>query len=750
MKAAKDATVFVWIILGMCTSVIAQNIRVDIDARSWRGNLVVPQSRTYAITQAPVVKTTRVDVSIDILEQVATTTLDIGLHNPSGSRQEAQLVVPVPDGAVVRGFTFQGAGAEPSAQILPKDDARRAYNAIVAKLKDPALLEFAGYNCIRSSVFPVDAGSTQKVRLIYETVLTAIGQRVDYILPRSETMESTIPWHIRAHLRSARPISTVYSPTHEIDTRRISESAVRVAFEKGDAVQPGMFQLSYLLGGDGVTASLFAYPDPKVGGGYFLLLAGLQADRPTSEAVKREVTLVFDRSGSMNGEKIRQVRESAMQVIAGLEPGEAFNIITYNDAVDLFATEPVLKSEQTVEKARSFINSMTARGGTNIHDALLEALRQKPRKGMLPIVLFLTDGLPTIGHISEKEIGALVESHNTYDRRVFTMGVGADVNAPLLDRIADLSRATATYVLPRENVEVKVSSVFDRLSGPILANPFLKVIEKNGAPAIGRVLEVLPSNLPDMFYGDQLVLFGKYRGDAPLRFSVNGEYLGKTRKFEFSFELDSATTRNAFVPRLWASRKIAILIDEIRQSSAQSDSVLTAARTNPRFKELIDEIVALSTEFGILTEYTAFLAREGTDLSQQDDILDIVRNNVHRRAVSTRSGIAAVNQSLNYAEQSRQKNLKKHNEYWTENMDRVQTSAVQQINDRTFYRRGTQWVDSRVAASGNKISPDAVVRVGSAEFMELADRLANQNRAGCIALKGEILLEVDGKVYLCR
>jgi len=518
---------------------------------------------------------------------------------------------------------------------------------------------------------------------------------------------------------------------------------------------PGSFRLSYLLERNGLTASLLAYPDPKIGGGYFLLLAGLPAELPTHDngpAIKREVTIVIDRSGSMNGEKIDQVREAAKQVLAGLEMGEAFNIIMYNSNVDLFSRDPVIKSASSIKSAREYLDKMTARGGTNIHDALVEALRQKPSRGMLPIVLFLTDGLPTVGNTSEKAIREVAAKANPHKRRVFTFGVGVDVNTPLLDKIALDTRATAAYVLPREDVEVKVAAVFKRLSGPVLADPELTVSYKNRAGSVVPVKDVLPARLPDLFEGDQLVLLGQYMNEDPVVFELSGNYLGTPKKFRFTFGFDKATTKNAFVPRLWASRKIAVLIDAIRDLGAENGAVpgTRPPSNGPKVKELVEEIVRLSTEFGILTEYTAFLAREGTDLARAAEVFGVADYNFRSRAMRTRSGLASVNQSFNNEVQRGQKSLNRRNAYFDENMNRVSVSAVQQVNDRAFYRRGVRWVDSRVVTQGDDIKPSKVIAFGSKDFMKLADRLASENRQGCIALSGEILLEIDGEAVLVK
>ena len=511
----------------------------------------------------------------------------------------------------------------------------------------------------------------------------------------------------------------------------------------------GPFRLSYLLQSGDLTASLFAYPDPGVGGGYFLLLAGLPP-RPkdqASSAIKREITLVIDRSGSMNGKKLKQVKAAALQVLSGLEPGEAFNLIVYNEAVDAFSSGPVIKTEASITKAREWIESIRSRGGTNIHDALVEALRSKPIKGMLPIVLFLTDGLPTIGQTSEKAIRRLALKSNQAKRRIFTFGVGVDVNTPLLEKIASETRAFSTFVLPDEDVEVKVSKVFKGLCGPVLAEPEVKFAGK-----FGRVRDLLPARLPDLFEGDQLVLLGNYLGERPLSFVVSGNYLGKSRAFKFSFDMSKATTRNSFVPRLWASRKIAVLVEEIRSSGADVDrlSIGRTPPTDPRFKELVDEIVKLSTEFGILTEYTAFLAREGTDLGQRDRVMRQARFNFQQRAVQTRSGLSSVNQEINNKYQSRQQVLNPSNVYYDANMNRVSTSNVQQVGDRAFYRRGSRWVDSRVVNQEGSIRPTRTISFGSKEFKQLAERLAREGRQGSISLRGDILMVVDGKPILIK
>lgn len=724
--------------------------------RHLTSNIIMPQVAAFHVSRSQAVEITKVDARISILEHTATTEMDIHLKNPVNTRQEAELILPVPVGAVIRGITFEGEGKEPSAEVLSRAQARRLYESIVASIRDPALLEFIGYNLVRTSIFPVQPNGTQTIRLIYEHVLPVDGERVDYVLPRSESLDVKIPWNISVTIKSNHPISTIYSPSHEITLhprkhKDGDKHIVHVTLPDHATREPGSFLLSYILSDSELSASLFAYPDIVSGGGYFLLLTGIpvnvskSSDKPT---IKREVTLVIDRSGSMRGDKLEQVRETALQILHGLAEGEAFNIILYNENVDCFSKRPVLKTKDTTIRADQYLRHITVSGGTNIYDALQEALAQEPNENMLPIVLFLTDGMPTVGRTSESAIRELAQKGNIHGRRIFTFGVGVDVNSPLLDAVARETRATSSYVLPGEDIEVKVGQVYRRLSGPVFANPDLAVVDEHGKPDSLRTQDLIPSRIPDLFDGDQLVLLGKYTGDKPLTFVFKGNHRGKTRTFQFTFSLKNATTRNSFVPRLWASRKIAILIDAIRMLGIDANSTSYDPRIarDPKLRELVDEIINLSTEFGILTEYTAFLAREGTDLTNQQQILETAVRNFETRAIQTRSGIAAVNQSLNNNFQLNQQVLNMSNSFFDENMNRVQITSVQQINDMAFYNHNGQWVDSRMIYK-QATGTDTIKRIdfGSEEYFKLAEHMISQNRQGVLSLQGSIMLMVDNE-----
>jgi hypothetical protein len=208
------------------------------------------------------------------------------------------------------------------------------------------------------------------------------------------------------------------------------------------------------------------------------------------------------------------------------------------------------------------------------------------------------------------------------------------------------------------------------------------------------------------------------------------------------------------VPRLWASRRIAELIDLIRQAGAPEAGGLPTTLfdpfTNPRTKELAEEILRLSTEFGILTEYTAFLATEGTDLSDWDTVREVANRELSRRAVQTRSGRAAISQSLNNTAQKAQAQLDYRNEYLDEALGRVAVANVQQVADRAFYKRGNRWIDGRLVAQQQNGPPQDVITFGSAAYDRLLRQLIADGRQAVLSLSGEIVLQLEDRKVLIR
>jgi Ca-activated chloride channel family protein len=713
--------------------------------------LVIPASRTIALSpvRLPIAVET-VHARIDVHGQSARTALDVVLRNPGTERQEAILLLPVPRGAAVSSFLFDGSAPEPTAKILPRDEARRLYEAIVQKLRDPALLEFAAHDLLRSSVFPVEPGATQRMVVTYEHLLTAENGRVDYELPRTDSLAHAARWDVLMRVRADRPLATIWSPTHEVKVTRSGADTASLHLTGEAARAPGAFRATWLLDRkDGLAASVLAFPDAEDGGGWLLVLAGLPRTDPTARPfVQREVTLVLDRSGSMAGKKLEQARAAVIQIVDGLADGEAFNLIDYASDVASFAAAPVRKDATTAAALRTYVAGLSAAGGTNLCEALLQALRPEPTPGTLPLVFFLTDGLPTIGRTSESWIRTAAEERNRHGRRVFTFGIGEDVNAPLLDRVAERTRAKSTYVRTGKDLEHTVARAFAETHGPVFSDLRLVARSADGATDTQRLRALEPAALPDLFEDDQLVVLGRYTGDEKLALRIEGRAFGSERAFDLELDPRAASTRHAYVPRLWASRRIATLIDQVRQAGAdlRADG---DAFADARLGEARQEILALSTRFGILSEYTAFLATEGTELADWRSNVLRCGSELRDKAITVRTGQHALSQAANLAYAKTQSALNPRNWMLDSSFERRDFETVQQVADRAFFRRGKVWIDG-CAVNAHKLVPDEEVAIGSPRYLDLVERLRREGREGLLGLGGEVLIHLDGKTILIR
>lgn len=681
-------------------------------------------------------------VSVDaaIHGQHALTTLEIVIFNPNRQQQEAEIFVPVPRGSSLKSFDLDGVEGKLNGQLLPREEARRIYDSIVRRVEDPGLLEFAGDGLLRTSVFPVPANGKATVKMTYEQFLPRDGNRIDFLLPRSEALEYEIPWDFTLTWKSDEGLDGVFCPSHELESKVAADGTL--SLHSSGKLQPGAIRISAMLQTDDsqpLHATVYTYPETKDEDGYFLMVIQAPSALPENPQ-PRDITFVFDRSGSMAGEKIEQTRAAAMQVLETLNPEDTFNFITYNESVRTLFPASAPATRAHLQAAREFIQATRVSGGTNIHDALVEALKSKPAAGAFPAILFLTDGIPTIGETGEKAILESIAKSNSAQHRIFSFGVGLDLNAPLLTRLSANHGGRESFVLPGDNIEVPVAGLARRLQGVLALDPELNFT----TPA--RLDDILPRQLPDLFAGDQVLVLGRYRGAEPLAFELTTRPAHDSHAaWTIKAQLDPAKAdlANAFVPRLWANRKIAVLTSALRDLGAASGEL----PTDPRTKELVEEIVRLSLAHGILTEYTAFLAVEGAALSAAapSNTREASRR-LEERAMRSRTGAEAINQELNLVQQRDSAVVMKNNQRLDGQLNMIAESRVQQIADKSFLLRNGTWQDTATTSDAN--AQDVII--GTPEFDALVDRLVTTNRQSILALPGEILIEDAGQLYRIR
>jgi len=371
-----------------------------------------------------------------------------------------------------------------------------------------------------------------------------------------------------------------------------------------------------------IALDLLTYKKPGEDG-YFLLLAAPGIETKNTKVIPKDVLFVLDTSGSMGGAKLEQGKKALNFCVENLNDSDRFEIIRFATEVEpLFGKLADVSAAQR-ERARTFIKELKPTGGTAINDALQKALALRPESGDRPfVVIFLTDGLPTIGITREDAILENVTKANRANTRIFCFGIGTDVNTHLLDKITEQTKAVSQYVLPDEDLEVKVSNFFSKIKEPVLANP------KVSFPEAIRAAKMYPSPVPDLFKGDQVVLVGRYSGHGAGAIEISGSVSGDRRKFAEDARFPEESFSHDFIPRLWAMRRVGYLLDEIR---LHGDN-----------KELKDEVTELARKYSIVTPYTAYLIIEDEKHRNVPDL---------SRSVRLRNGAAGEADSLYFFEQ---------------------------------------------------------------------------------------------------
>lgn len=532
-------------------------------------------------------------VKIQLEDQVAVTEIEQVFRNHTSRQLEATYTFPVPKGASVNSFSMDINGAKVQGEMMDAKQARSIYTSIVQRAQDPGLLEYLGKRLFRVRVFPIPPNGDQKLTLRFTAIAEREKDMVEYIYPlktKGKALKTLESFSIQAKLKSKDGIQNIHSPSHNVEIKRESDTQVTVSYEETGATLDRDFQLFYQLSNKDIGMSTLFHRPISEEPGYFLMMLTPKLGLLKKNSVPRDMVFVLDTSGSMRGAKIDQAKNAVQYCLESLNPEDRFSILQFASTVNPYASTLKKASKEQIVEASKWVQGLNATGGTAIDEALANALDLRSKeKSRTFTVLFFTDGLPTIGETNPKKILKNTLSRNNSQTRIFTFGVGNDVNAVLLDELADETHALAGYVRPSEQIDTKVARFYDKIRHPVLTGLKLEVDQKQLT-----LLETFPRRLPDLFHGGQLTVFGRYRGDGHTAVKLTGQVGSETKEFiyEVTFPKKPAEDRD-FVEHLWARRKVGYLLDQIRVNGEQ--------------KELKDEVVQLAKRYGITTPYTSYL-----------------------------------------------------------------------------------------------------------------------------------------------
>jgi Ca-activated chloride channel homolog len=615
--------------LGPVSHLNAAGLIIVGDDKFWEGSPVIihpmpPITERRVIVPPRPAPSAPIEVSytkaeVKIKDQFATTHVEQEFYNPNARRLEGTFLFPVPKGAQLDKFTMNINGKPVEAELLNADKARAIYEDIVRRQRDPALLEYAGQALFKVRIFPIEPHERKKITLSYSQLLKSDAGLVGYALPLNTEKFSAKPLRtvsVKLEVESRRALKSIYSPTHAVGVKRDGAHKATVGFEANDVNPSGDFQVFYTQDDAELGVNLLTYKKDGEDG-YFLLLASPGTEQRSTKVMPKDVVFVLDTSGSMQGAKLAKAKKALAFCVENLNDGDRFEVLSFATEVEPLFNNLRDATKENRTAAQQFIEKLKPIGGTAIDDALRKAVALRPDTGARPyVVVFLTDGRPTVGTMDENQILAGATKSKTGLTRIFCFGIGTDVNTHLLDKIAEETKAFSTYVLPEEDIEVKVSSFFTKIKEPVLASPALKF------PAGLRVTKVYPAPLPDLFKGEQLIVAGRYTTGGDGAIQIEGQMGGDKKRFAYDVKFARASTEHDFIPRLWATRRVGYLLDEIRLRGES--------------KELRDEVTELARQYAIVTPYTAYLILE----DEQRRNVPLHSQTLRRSATTDRLGLS--------------------------------------------------------------------------------------------------------------
>ena len=701
--------------------------------------------RPVTLPRALPIRSIKIDTKIS--GQVATTHVEQIFINETNAVLEGTYLFPIPESASIVEFAIWDGDRKLVGEVRSREEARRIYDEIVRRQRDPGLLEYAGKDLFQASIFPIPAHSDKKLELTYTQVLHAESGTVSYRYPLGTGHNLTQIGEVtgRVDIEAKEPIRNVYSPSHDVDLANHGSRNARISFESKPGREPQDFQLFYTISREDFGLSLLTHREPGKDG-YFLMMLSPKDDWSETEYAAKDIVFVLDTSGSMNDEgKMEKAREALLFGVRSLHAEDRFNVISFAGEERLMESGMITADEKGRARGEEFVRKLRATGGTNINDALRAAFKQFSASDRPKMLVFMTDGLPTVGETNVTRIIENARSSRVQGVRLFTFGVGYDVNTTLLDKLASENGGVANYVEPKENLEVKISSFFTKINYPVLTDLALNM------GGVDTDL-VYPRNLPDLFKGSQITLIGRYQNDEDLR-RITVSLTGKTGRTARTYPFENLRfpikeDDNDFLPRLWATRRVGWLMEQIR--------------TNGEQKELRDEIVDLGTRYGIVTPYTSYLAVE-TDARAvfgNDDAISVAGRRGNNNAPASRpsGGFSGGTNTTTASEAPRDKDTplaktgvgavqQSKRDRGQQEVLRVEketpSSVVRSVGGKTFYLRDGVWTDAEFNSQARK--PETALTFGSDEYFAL---LKSEPRlAEFFALGERVVVVYQGRVY---
>ena len=709
-----------------------------------------------------------VKIAAKISDQVSQTTLEQTFYNPSNRRVEGTYIFPIPENAEIESFQMEINGKMTKGEILNAKKAKEIYEKIVRESKDPALMEYSDKAIFKIRIFPIEPKKEKKIKIKYKELLKKDGRMNAYKFPLRAEKFLTNPVNqisLKISIDSENELKSIYSPSHKIDIQRKGKKSALLSYKEKDILPENNFEILFSTHQDDESSIGFDFITYKEKGnetGYYAMLISPGNWRPDT-LIPKDVIFVLDSSGSMRVKKLDQAKAAINFCLKSLNKTDQFEIIRYSTETESLFGNLKSANKKNLNLAKDFIQNIEAGGGTAIEEALLEAIKTSTSRNVKDLkrprqIIFITDGRPTIGETrTDKIIDRIIKTHHSIKKntRIFSFGIGTDINTKLLDLISQKTKASTEYVLPEESIELKISRFYSKVAQPVMTN----ISIKNESSV--RLSEEYPKDLPDLFKGDQLVTLGRYKinqkNEKNFRAFIQGSIAGKKVKFNLNEKINP-NRDNAFIARLWATRKVGYLLEEIRLHGES--------------EELKDTVVKLARKWGIVTPYTSYLILEdeesrGVPIARQSignrkvtpksNNITIQEARLIRRKIEAESflgfsknetGDSAVAASrasneLKSANQSGAfRDAYKESQYGNTNHNFKQ-QATRRIAGKTFFQNASGWIDS--LASEKSYKEEIKIKFGSDSYFNLLYQRPEISK--WLSVGTNLQIVIDEKLY---
>lgn len=538
-------------------------------------------------------------VIVEIRDQIARTTIEESFVNHTGGRLEGTFHFPLPQDASISGFGMWIGNDLVEADVVEKQRAREIFETILREKRDPGLLEWTGGNIFKARVFPIEAHSEKRVKIVYTQVLPLRANRYRYSYGLRSEMLQVKPLRelsLTVTVNSALGLKNITCPTHSARIQKTEHSG-QVEFTAQEYTPNRDFEVVCEV--NGRQSDVVVVPHRRGEDGYFLMQLtppggeGNWQRELLPEGAPLKLVLLCDTSSSMDSEKRKQQREFVATVLSTLGTNDRFQIAAADVGTVWPFAEPVAATPENLAKVQQFLDDRVSLGWTNLTRAFGDVIKKAPADAQ---VIYVGDGIVTAGqtdpHSFVKELRRLVlgnEEQKTSQKRGFhAVTVGNSYEGAIVKGIAGLAGGSVRSIGGELTPQAVALELLNELAQPGLRDI---QIEFRGV----KVAAVYPEKLPNVPAGTQQILVGRYLPegkDQQGEVIVTGKRGSESVRYVAKVQLKDAEEGNSFIPRLWARGHLEQLLQQ-----GQS----TAVR---------DQVIALSEEFHIMTPYTSLLVLE--------------------------------------------------------------------------------------------------------------------------------------------